>query len=82
MDLLKIASNWRQENPTLNRPGGVVLIWEGMPYGWKDALRDVKDERPGAIAVDENGGIFIAEGGDDDMGAKCWVVLNQNQKTT
>lgn len=48
----------------------------------RDALRDVKDERPGTIAVDENGGIFIAEGGDDDMGAKCWVVLNQNQKTT
>lgn len=33
----------------------------------EDALRNVKDERPGAIAVDENGVIFIAEGGDDDI---------------
>lgn len=76
MDLLKIASDWRQENPTLNRPGGVVLIWDGKPYGWKDALRDAQAERPGAIAVDEDGRIFVAEGGDDYNGAKGWVVLD------
>ena len=33
----------------------------------EDALRNVKDERPGTIAVDDNGDIFIAEGGDDDI---------------
>nr|ULG18673.1 antirestriction protein ArdR [Serratia proteamaculans] len=80
MDLVKIARHWRQENPSLNRTGGVVLIWDGEPYGWKNTLRDAKAERPGAIAVDEDGGVFIAEGGDDDAGAKCWVVLNQNQR--
>lgn len=53
---------------------GVILIWEGKAYAWKNCLRDPQHERPGAIAIDENGHVFIAEGGDDDNGAKCWVV--------
>lgn len=68
------AKHWRTSNQ--GRPGGVVLVWDGAVYGWKNSLRDAAQERPGAYAVDEDESVFIADGGDDDNGAKCWVVVN------
>lgn len=53
---------------------GVVLIWEDKAYGWKNCLRDPQHERPGVIAIGDDGNVFIAEGGNDEDGAKCWVV--------
>ncbi|MEN1399025.1 antirestriction protein ArdR [Pseudomonas aeruginosa] len=53
---------------------GVVLIWGGEPYGWKNTLRDPGHERPGVLAVDEDGQVYRAEGGDDWNGARAWVV--------
>ncbi|WP_413703358.1 hypothetical protein, partial [Raoultella ornithinolytica] len=53
------------------------LIWDGEAYGWKNVLRDPQHERPGAIAVDAEGNMFIAEGGNDYDGAKCWVVFQE-----
>ncbi|WP_407210685.1 MULTISPECIES: hypothetical protein [Enterobacteriaceae] len=53
----------------------MVLIWEGKAYGWKNCLRDAGCERPGAIAIDTDGHVFIAEGGNDYDGAKCWVAM-------
>lgn len=58
--------------------GGVVLIYEGQAYGWKDGLRDAEHEKPGAIAVDENGVVFIAEGGSEYSGAKAWALHPQH----
>jgi hypothetical protein len=43
--------------------GGIVLVWQGTVYGWKNELRDPQHEQPGAIAVDPAGQVFIAEGG-------------------
>ncbi len=71
------ATKWRKANH--DRPGGVVLIWQGAVYGWKNCLRDAVHERPGAYAVDEAGHVFIAEGGDDHNGAKCWVVVDPTE---
>ncbi|HBP6526409.1 TPA: antirestriction protein ArdR [Pseudomonas aeruginosa] len=68
-----VARQWRHNHPEC--AGGVVLVWEGKAYGWKDRLRDARHERPGAYAVDESGSVFLAEGGDDYDGAKCWVVV-------
>jgi hypothetical protein len=42
-------------------------------------LRDPQHERPGAIAIDSSEHIFIAEGGNEYDGSKCWVVL-ENKK--
>lgn len=67
------ATQWRTANP--ERSGGVVLIWQGSVYGWKNCLRDAAHEQPGAYAVDEAGHVFIAEGGDEYNGAKCWVTV-------
>ncbi|TPG87736.1 hypothetical protein EAH72_34285 [Pseudomonas caspiana] len=65
---------WRLRNQ--ERRGGVVLVWQGEVYGWKNSLRDASHERPGVYALDEDGHVFIAEGGNDSDGAKCWVVAD------
>jgi hypothetical protein len=68
------ATQWRATNQ--DHRGGVVLVWQGKVYGWKDRLRDARHERPGAYAIDETGHVFIAEGGDDQDGAKGWVAVD------
>ncbi|MGG2621698.1 antirestriction protein ArdR [Pseudomonas aeruginosa] len=67
------AAEWRLANP--EKRGGVVLIWHGAVYGWKNCLRDPSHEQPGAHAVDEAGHVFIAEGGNEFEGAKDWVAV-------
>lgn len=67
------AHQYRMANP--HRKDGVVLVWQGKAYGWKDELRDVGHERPGAYAVDADGYISVAEGGNAADGAKYWVAL-------
>lgn len=54
MDHVGIAKVWRQRNQE-HADSGVVLIWDGEAYGWKNVLRDPQHERPGAIAVDAEG---------------------------
>lgn len=71
--LLNLSHNWRKSNPEYD--GGVVLVWQLRVYGWKNALRDVHDERPGAFAIDLEGNIFVAEGGDPFTGAHKWEEL-------
>ena len=69
----QIAVAWRATQPEPRRSSGVVLVWDGQVYGWKDALREPQHERPGAVAVDVNGRVWIAEGGNDANGAKQWL---------
>ncbi|WP_447885360.1 antirestriction protein ArdR [Serratia fonticola] len=71
-DIIAIAARWRDANP--EHVAGVVLVWQGEVYGWKNCLRDASHERPGALAVDVQGHIFEAQGGNDYDGAKCWVA--------
>jgi len=52
------ATEWRASNR--EQPGGVVLVWEGEVYGWKNELRDPASERPGG----------------DYNGAKAWVAAD------
>ncbi|QUG93158.1 antirestriction protein ArdR (plasmid) [Pseudomonas putida] len=70
------AAKWRASNQ--EHHGGVVLVWGGEVYGWKNELRDPASERPGAYAVDKAGQVFMAEGGDDYNGAKAWVAVDPN----
>ncbi len=67
------ATDWRTRWP--GHAGGVVLVWDGAGYGWKNCLRDASHERPGALAVDADGNVYRAEGGDDQGGAMAWVVV-------
>ncbi|EPP3907011.1 antirestriction protein ArdR [Pseudomonas aeruginosa] len=68
------ATKWRAANQ--EHRGGVVLLWEGEVYGWKNELRDPASESPGAYAVDKTGLVFKAEGGDAYNGAKAWVAVD------
>ncbi|EAR2772339.1 TPA: antirestriction protein ArdR [Salmonella enterica] len=71
----KIAQVWRNNQDAEHyQKTGVVLIWDGEVYGWKDKLRDAQHERPGVVAVDTDGCVFVTEGGNDYDGASCWVV--------
>jgi hypothetical protein len=72
--LCSAAAKWRAGNQQYRE--GVVLVWEGEGYGWKNELRDPASERPGTYAVDKAGLIFKAEGGDDYNGAKAWVAVD------
>lgn len=72
--LCATANKWRAGNQ--EHQGGVVLVWEGTVYGWKNELRDPASERPGAYAVDKTGLVFRAEGGDNYNGAKAWIAVD------
>ncbi|MCL3946360.1 hypothetical protein M4Z81_25870, partial [Escherichia coli] len=50
-EIRNIAAQWRQANQEYL--GGVVLLWQGAVYGWKNELRDPQHEQPGAVAVDQ-----------------------------
>ncbi|VVP45076.1 hypothetical protein PS880_05053 [Pseudomonas fluorescens] len=39
------ATRWRESNQ--EHRGGVVLVWQGSVYGWKNSLRDASHERLG-----------------------------------
>lgn len=76
--LRAIAQKWRAES---HSPSGVVLIFEGAVYGWKNSLRDAGHEQPNAFAVDADGHVFVAEGGNSYDGAKCWSVYKPTVDT-
>jgi hypothetical protein len=67
------AAQYRQENP--DHTGGVVLIWQGEAYGWKNELRDPQSERPGVYAVADDGRAWVSAGGDDYNGAQRWEAV-------
>ena len=48
---------------------GIVFIWEGEAYAWRDKIRDASTEKPGVIAVDTQGRVYEAQGGNDYDGA-------------
>ena len=78
MNYQEIANRWRQENAwecPYVLDSGIVLIWEGEAYAWRNKIRDASTERTGVIAVDLEGILYQAEGGNDEDGAKAWVVL-------
>lgn len=74
-ELVRLSERWRASQSEKHYKTGVILIWEGEVYGWKNCLRDARHERPGAVAVDEDGHAFVAEGGNEYDGAKCWTLM-------
>lgn len=77
MDYQETAAKWRSKQSETRANTGVVLIWEGKVYGWKNELRDPGDEKPGAIAVDVAGAAWKAQGGNNHDGAERWEPLTQ-----
>jgi hypothetical protein len=73
MTLARLGTRYRFDTP--GNEEGVVLIWDGQVYGWKNVLRNAEHAQPGAIAVDPEGHVFIVEGGNNYDGAKAWVGM-------
>ncbi len=67
--ILKKACQYRRK---MKLAGGVVLVFDGEIYGWKNRLRDPQCEQPGAVAIDSAGNAWLAIGGDSYNGAACW----------
>lgn len=78
-EAIEVAAAYRtsQTNELHRMTGGVVLVFDGLAYGWKDRLRDPQHERPGALAIDARGVIFEAVGGNDQDGAKAWEEIER-----
>lgn len=70
--LRSTATTWRAGNQEHHR--GVVMVFEGEVYGWKNGLRDPACERPDAVG--KTGLAFNAEVGDDYNCAKAWIAIN------
>lgn len=66
---IELAEAYRRKE---GRDGGIVLVYAGQVYGWKNELRDPHHERPGALAVSAYGSVWLAVGGNDQDGAKSW----------
>lgn len=71
----ELAAAWRSGQDETTRTSGVVLIWNERVTGWKNELRDPQQDVPGVLAVDTDGHVFVAEGGDDYNGAERWVPI-------
>jgi hypothetical protein len=74
---IRVALKYRQDE---QEQGGIVLVWAGQVYGWKNALRDPQHERPGVMAVDADGVVWLAVGGNDQDGAKAWEKAQQENE--
>ena len=72
--LVSTAQRWRNSNQEY--VSGIVLISQGAAYGWKDCLRDASDEQPGSFAVDSDGHVFVAVGG-NECGAEYWQAFSE-----
>ena len=52
--------------------GGYVMLFKGEAVGWKRNLDRPEGFEPGALAVDENGHVWEATGGNPYGGAERW----------
>ena len=68
---IKLAEAYRRKE---GQDGGIVLVYAGQVYGWKNELRDPHQERPGALAVNGRNCVWLADGGNDQDGAKSWAL--------
>ena len=61
------------------RQGGVLLTdCFGEVCGWRDKLRDPQTEKPGSFAIDKDGQIFEARGGNEYDGAERWELIGDS----
>ncbi len=71
IESIKAAAKARIERPT-----GVVVMYQAEVSGWMDRLRDPQHWMPGCVAVLADGSAFVARGGNDYDGAQEWVPAN------
>lgn len=70
--LVSLARTWREKHGYVGR-GGVVIVFNGIADGWVYKLRNAHHQRPGCVAVDEEGKMWTSIGGTEQGGALMWL---------
>jgi hypothetical protein len=79
--MMNTVNKWRTNN--IERvAGGVIVVCDDEIQGWVNELRDPEHWRPGCIAINENGELYLATGGDDQNGAKSWQPMTDKEILT
>ena len=71
--LLALAADFREANPKFAEHG-FVPIYKGMVTGWKRALKRADTEVPGDYAVGADASMCRACGGDEEHGARAFLL--------
>lgn len=74
MNSQEIAAQYRARTRDDEATGGYVLIYLGRAVGWTCELTRPETVCPGALAVDVDGQVFEAQGGNDYDGALRWAA--------
>ena len=53
---IELAESYRRKEGI---DGGIVLVYAGQVYGWKNELREPHQERPGALAVSARNCVWL-----------------------
>ena len=75
-DPVSLARRWRERYGYVGR-GGVVIVFNGVADGWVYKLRNAHHQRPGCIAVDEEGKTWTSIGGTEQGGALMWLPKDE-----
>ena len=76
--LKQVVDAYRLDNP-FAQSHGIVMLWRGKGSGWKNTLRDPDTDRPGVLAFDIDGSVYVTRGGNDRDGAHEWAPLERDE---
>ena len=71
----KLARAYRYERPFM-WSRGAVITYMGNVNGWRDEVRNPEDFCPGCLAFTANEEVYEARGGNDQHGAKEWILIS------
>lgn len=72
----RIAAEYRLAEPECAHGWWMWLPGEAQPCGWTARPKPIASHyAPGVLAVDENGKVLVATGGDDYHGAQEWKEI-------
>jgi hypothetical protein len=72
--LLTLAQMFRKGRD-LHPTEGWVIFYSGKPFGWNATLNPANEYRPGCLAINANGELRMASGGNNENGAERWEEI-------
>ncbi len=78
MDIEKLIEEAKAYREKSASDQGVVVLFNGDVAGWMNELRNPELWAPGAIAIDAESRVFIAEGGNNYDGSYRWIEQSTN----
>ena len=75
----KLARQFREERPNIPERKGFVIFWLMQVTAWTLDLEDPKRWSPGCIAINSEGALWEAKGGNEQDGAERWEPLTKQE---